>query len=76
MVFCSFNHSPLEGESQKPSRQAKAEAVGGSAVQRPVSREATVCPDKRGGSPHACHPCKLSQNPRPRTSENLPENTH
>ena len=23
------NHSPLEGESQKPSRQAKADAVGG-----------------------------------------------
>ena len=23
-------HSPLEGESQKPSRQAKADAVGGS----------------------------------------------
>ena len=22
-------HSPLEGESQKPSRQAKADAVGG-----------------------------------------------
>ena len=25
----SANHSPLEGESQKPSRQAKADAVGG-----------------------------------------------
>ena len=24
-------HSPLEGESQKPSRQAKADAVGGDA---------------------------------------------
>ncbi len=23
------NHSPLEGESQKPSRMAKADAVGG-----------------------------------------------
>ena len=23
------HHSPLEGESQKPSRQAKADAVGG-----------------------------------------------
>ena len=23
------DHSPLEGESQKPSRQAKADAVGG-----------------------------------------------
>ena len=27
------NHSPLEGESQKPSRQAKADAVGGAAVE-------------------------------------------
>ena len=26
------NHSPLEGESQKPSRQAKADAVGGDKV--------------------------------------------
>ena len=26
---CTANHSPLEGESQKPSRQAKADAVGG-----------------------------------------------
>ena len=26
------DHSPLEGESQKPSRQAPAEAVGGCAV--------------------------------------------
>ena len=28
-------HSPLEGESQKPSRQAKADAVGG-ANQHPL----------------------------------------
>ena len=27
--FTPSNHSPLEGESQKPSRQAKADAVGG-----------------------------------------------
>ena len=27
--FVPQNHSPLEGESQKPSRQAKADAVGG-----------------------------------------------
>ena len=26
------NHSPLEGESQKPSRQAKADAVGGQPI--------------------------------------------
>ena len=27
--FVPPDHSPLEGESQKPSRQAKADAVGG-----------------------------------------------
>ena len=34
------NHSPLEGESQKPSRQAKADAVGG--VWRPTSQKADL----------------------------------
>ena len=36
------NHSPLEGESQKPSRQAKAGAVGG--VWRATSQKADVHP--------------------------------
>ena len=36
------NHSPLEGESQKPSRQAKADAVGG--VWRATSRKADLHP--------------------------------
>ena len=36
------NHSPLEGESQKPSRQAKADAVGG--VWRVTSQKADVHP--------------------------------
>ena len=36
------NHSPLEGESQKPSRQAKAGAVGG--VWRATSQKADVRP--------------------------------
>ena len=36
------NHSPLEGESQKPSRQAKADAVGG--VRRATSQKAHVHP--------------------------------
>ena len=31
------NHSPLEGESQKPSRQASAEAVGGSGAPAPLA---------------------------------------
>ena len=35
------NHSPLEGESQKPSRQAKADAVGG---WRATSQKADVHP--------------------------------
>ena len=36
------NHSPLEGESQKPSRQAKADAVGGG--RRATSQKADVRP--------------------------------
>ena len=36
------NHSPLEGESQKPSRQAKADAVGGG--RRLTSQKADVRP--------------------------------
>ena len=36
------NHSPLEGESQKPSRQAKADAVGGG--RRATSQNADVHP--------------------------------
>ena len=36
------NHSPLEGESQKPSRQAKADAVGG--VRRATSQKADLHP--------------------------------
>ena len=36
------NHSPLEGESQKPSRQAKADAVGGE--RRATSQNADLHP--------------------------------
>ena len=35
------NHSPLEGESQKPSRQAKADAVGGGKRAAKLRRAAT-----------------------------------
>ena len=43
------NHSPLEGESQKPSRQAKADAVGvgaGRLLKKPTCTpwETPVCP--------------------------------
>ena len=34
-------HSPLEGESQKPSRQAKADAVGGGRRPARLRRAAT-----------------------------------
>ena len=50
------HHSPLEGESQKPSREAKADAVGGS----PLRKADVLC-----SSPHrrACGlaplPCRL-----------------
>ena len=51
------NHSPLEGESQKPSRQAKADAVGGERrelLRMPTCTlwETPVCP--RAGRP----PCR------------------
>ncbi len=42
-------HSPLEGESQKPSRQAKADAVGG-------SRQAARAPAK-----HPKEECGMAQ---------------
>ena len=38
---CTANHSPLERESQKPSRQAKADAVGGGRRAAKVRRAAT-----------------------------------
>ena len=44
------NHSPLEGESQKPSRQAKADAVGG---WRATSQKADVLPLETPGCPGA-----------------------
>ena len=44
------NHSPLEGESQKPSRQVKADAVGG---WRATSQKADVLPLETPGCPGA-----------------------
>ena len=41
--FTPSNHSPLEGESQKPSRQAKADAVGG---QTPTRQRRAATPDR------------------------------
>ena len=44
-------HSPLEGESQKPSRMAKADAVGGKAVLRTVERRQGMEPTRERGRP-------------------------
>ncbi len=46
-LHCKDNHSPLEGESQKPSRTAKADAVGGE--HRPPSFKAGIHKEPRRG---------------------------
>ena len=51
------NHSPLEGESQKPSRQAKADAVGGG--RRPTSQKADVHPLGNSRLPREVQPPAL-----------------
>ena len=64
------NHSPLEGESQKPSRQAKADAVGG--VWRATSQKADVRPlgnSRLPASPAPALPCGLFEEKRPIVSE-------
>ena len=48
---CAANHSPLEGESQKPSRQAKADAVGGESRTARLQRGIHTTP----GSRLRCH---------------------
>ena len=50
------NHSPLEGESQKPSRQAKADAVGGG--RRLTSQKADVRPLGNSRSPASPAPAR------------------
>ena len=58
------NHSPLEGESQKPSRQAKADAVGG--VRRSTSQKAHVHPlgiSRLPASRAPALPCGLLEEP-------------
>ena len=66
---CSINHSPLEGESQKSSRETKADAVGETTVQLHAAERAAMLPDLDGNpsgmatnrnlwglvsSPHSC----------------------
>ena len=58
------NHSPLEGESQKPSRQAKADAVGGWRV---TSQKADLHPlgNSRLPESRAPLPCGSFEEKRP-----------
>ena len=68
------NHSPLEGESQKPSRQAKADAVGGG--RRATSQKADVRPlgnSRLPASPGAL-PCRAGsfEEKRPIDNEDEP----
>ena len=66
------NHSPLEGESQKPSRQAKADAVGG---WRATSQNADVHPlgnSRLPASPAPALPCGSFEEKRPIVNEDEP----
>ena len=65
------NHSPLEGESQKPSRQAKADAVGG--VWRATSQKADVHPlgnSRLPASRAPALPCGSLEEKRPLMQKN------
>ena len=67
------NHSPLEGESQKPSRQAKADAVGG--VWRVTSQNADVHPlgnSRLPASRPPALPCGSFEEKRPIDNEDEP----
>ena len=67
------NHSPLGGESQKPSRQAKADAVGG--VRRATSQKAHVHPlgnSRLPASRAPALPCGSFEETRPIVNEDEP----
>ena len=67
------NHSPLEGESQKPSRQAKADAVGGG--RRATSQKADVHPLGNSRLPASRAPallCGSFEEKRPIVNEHEP----
>ena len=67
------NHSPLEGESQKPSRQAKADAVGG--VWPATSQKADVHPlgiSRLPASRAPSTPCGSFEEKRPIVNEDEP----
>ena len=54
-------HSPLEGESQRPSRQAKADAVGGQPI--PASLPPVVPLIVTHGAPRTPPPARLRASP-------------
>ena len=65
------NHSPLGGESQKPSRQAKADAVGGVRA----SQKADVHPlgnSRLPASRAPATPCGSFEEKRPIVNEDEP----
>ncbi len=67
------NHSPLEGESQKPSRQAKADAVGGG--RRASSQKADLHPlgnSRLPASRAPALPCRSFEEKRPIVHEDEP----
>ncbi len=67
------NHSPLEGESQKPSRQAKADAVGGG--RRVTSQKADLHPlgnSRLPASRAPALPCGSFEEKRPMVNEDEP----
>ena len=67
------NHSPLEGESQKPSRQAKADAVGGG--RRVTSQKADLHPlgnSRLPASRGPALPCGSFEEKRPIVDEDEP----
>ena len=63
------NHSPLGGESQKPSRQAKADAVGGG--RRVTSQKADVHPWETPVCPRAGPPPCRADHSRVKQGTNL-----
>ena len=68
------NHSPLEGESQKPSRQAKADAVGGG--RRATSQKADVHPlgnSRLPASRSPALPCGSFEEKRPIINKDEPQ---
>ena len=72
-AVCTGQSLPLEGESQKPSRQAKADAVGGG--RRPTSQKADLRPlgnSRLPASRAPALPCGSFEEKRPIVDEDEP----